>query len=117
LKLIYRAIAICIMLILSHNILIAAEEKIYEGIYSQGFEYSGFQAMDSEEVWWLSGKTAELYKLIQSKKQRVRSPGSILGEAHVKLKGKLLTGGRYGHMGRYSKELIVTEVISAKIIK
>jgi hypothetical protein len=105
------------MLILSHNILLAAEEKIYEGTYSRGFEYSGFQAIDSQEVWWLSGKTAELYKLIHSKQQTVRSPGSILGQAHVKLKGKLRTGGRYGHMGRYSKELIVTEVISAKIIK
>jgi len=104
-------------MILTHNILIAGEEKIYEGTYSRGFEYSGFQVTDSDEVWWLSGKTEELYKLIHHKHKTNKSPSRILGQAQVKLKGKLRTKGHYGHMGRYSKELIVTEVISAKIIK
>ena len=52
-KLGYRAIVISVAIIMSHTLLSASDEKIYEGVYSRGFEYSVFQATDSSEAWWL----------------------------------------------------------------
>ena len=70
----------------------------YYGQYSFGFEKSEFIPSGRHERWWLSGNIGDI-------EQRAISP------VFVSVEGQLSEPGRYGHLGAYSRELIVKRVL------
>lgn len=68
----------------------------YAGLYTTGFEQASFQPCGSQDQWWVTRTPPELR----------RSPGtSPFGTVYVEWTARRSPAGRYGHMGRYSREL------------
>jgi hypothetical protein len=80
---------------------------VYLGYYSFGFETSRFTPTNSDEKWWLSGTNpcSELAHEV--------APG-FTPVLYVEVRGSLSWKGKFGHLGQYSRELTVKEVLSCR---
>ena len=81
----------------------------YMGFYAQGFEVDGFRPCGSDESWWVT-EGAELrtrYRELTTRQYE---------EVYVELRGQVGPRGRYGHLGAYTRELSVDEVITIRPI-
>jgi len=90
----------------------AAQENhysVFEGTYVVWFEVSRFTPKDTHEAWWLSGKVPCLDKFT-----KVGDEDSEPLYLHLEVRGTLSPEGHYGHLGGYSRELEVTEVLSCR---
>jgi hypothetical protein len=78
---------------------------VYEGFYTWGFEVNAFQPCGSEESWWVTeGDLSARHREIAQDYQPV----------FVVLAGEAGPPGKYGHMGAYSREIAVKEVLEMR---
>lgn len=82
------------------------EEDIFSGYYAYGFEESRFSPVGSKERWWLD-------KLPPCVEQAEKASGGtpIL---FVEVVGKLSSVGKFGHLGKYPRELVVKQYLSCR---
>jgi hypothetical protein len=74
-----------------------------DGALSLGFERSSFTPLDAgSEHWWFSTFGGRRWSELR--------PGQAdpVDGAHVRVEGYLSSTGRFGHLGAYSRELLVT---------
>jgi hypothetical protein len=83
---------------------------VYLGYYSFGFETNRFTPTNSHEQWWLSGMNPCL------ELAREVTPG-VTPVLYVEMRGALSWKGKYGHMGQYSRELTVKEVLTCRKLR
>ncbi|MFN3900211.1 MAG: hypothetical protein ACK4ML_07560 [Alishewanella aestuarii] len=92
-----------------------AEERLFSGTYTEGFEWSYFIECGSSEKLWIEYSPAvlELKKALESDGVRF---SYHLGDQNpmvpVRLKGNLSKEGKWGHLGQYKHQLNVTQYIS-----
>jgi hypothetical protein len=82
----------------------------YSGHYSHGFEVSRFVLCGSHSEWWTTGKVRPLLQELVVN-ERTRQP-SVYCEVRARVSGI----GLHGHLGRYSREIEVVEVIAVRPI-
>jgi hypothetical protein len=89
------------------------DKNVFEGKYSISYEASTFQSCDENERWWLLGNldTLERFREMENPEVGVVKYGIV---KFVKLEGTLSPEGRYGHMGKYTRELTVSRVIEVR---
>lgn len=92
-----------------------AEEKLFIGKYTEGFEWSYFIECGSSEKLWVEYSPSVLELKLALDKDGVRF-SYHLGDQNpmvlVKLKGNLSKEGKWGHMGQYKHQLNVTQYVS-----
>lgn len=75
-----------------------------EGVWSHGFEKSAFQPGDgSEGKWWMSTFGGVAWRDVG-----LDQPNSRIDGLRVRIVGYLSPKGRYGHLGAYEHEVLVT---------
>jgi hypothetical protein len=87
----------------------AAEADVYEGHFIFGFETSSFEPCGQEEAWWVVGES--LTELTQAYSDI--SPESY-NPVFVRLRGEISKSGQYGHLGAYTREFQVLEVLEVR---
>lgn len=75
----------------------------YVGHYEAGWEVQRFRPCQSPESWW-TWSTG----LIQ------RDPPGAPGRYFVVLEGEVSAPGRYGHLGAYPRQIVITRVLEAR---
>jgi hypothetical protein len=80
----------------------------WSGEYCRGFERNDFQADGQNEKWWVVDKTGKLQTLLP------KPLGVPQGTIRVAVSGELSPVGRYGHLGLYRHQLVVTQVHESK---
>ena len=88
------------------------------GEYFAGFEASQLRpstAPYAGQVWWLSPNKDfnQLYQKLNRKDEGMLRFGGP--EAQVRLRGRLVGPGRYGHLNQYEHEFLVDEVLDMKL--
>jgi hypothetical protein len=84
-----------------------------KGIYATLLEVSAFRACNSSEVWFLqttSPKVAEAISAIRARSS-CKAPNCSFA---FEIEGKLSPQGKYGHMGGYTREVLVDRVITSQ---
>ena len=71
----------------------------FSGVYELGFERQTFRACGSTETWWVGTAPASLQRGLGTR-------------AYVRVRGTLGLPGAFGHMGRYPRQLQITEVVA-----
>jgi hypothetical protein len=87
--------------------------RTFEGLYLQGFEVSAFTpcgngSPGSETGYWLTGSADfnERYNTLAT----TRGPNAFGPVVYTKFSGTLSAEGRYGHLGAYKREVVVTSL-------
>ena len=82
------------------------------GCYFTGFETSAFTPKGTHESWWVEwdADTTLLERALPRNADGSRGVWSVF----VVVRGKVSGAGRYGHMGGYTKEIVVSRLISAR---
>lgn len=82
---------------------------VYEGFYAWGFEVSSFQPCENDESWWVTGgDLTSRYREIATQDYQ---------PVFVVLAGEAGPPGSYGHMGAYSREIAVREVLEMRPVR
>jgi hypothetical protein len=76
-----------------------APEREFEGVYELAFERHTFRPCGSRETWWVGIAPAELQRGLGTR-------------AFVRVRGTVGRRGGYGHLARYPRQIIITEVVS-----
>ena len=79
----------------------------YAGYYAMGFEEDAFYPCEQSEGWWVT----EAPELRRRYSQLASEPYQRL---YAVVRGKLSAPGHYGHLGRYTHELAIGEVIELR---
>jgi hypothetical protein len=95
-----------------HRATPAERASAYSGYFAYGFELSYLLPEGKKEKWWLSGATP--CPEIQTQFPPSGPDTPIL---FVVVRGSLSGKGTYGHLGKYSRELMATEVVSCREIR
>ncbi|MBL8548819.1 MAG: hypothetical protein JNJ73_02455 [Hyphomonadaceae bacterium] len=89
----------------------------FKGVWDFHFETSAFAPENGGEggqgPYWLSGE-GDVWRALTAP---FGATGRPWGEVAVEIEGELSGPGRYGHMGAYTRELRVTRVFSATLIR
>jgi hypothetical protein len=80
----------------------------FKGRYTTGFETSEFIVCDTQERWWLTGNLKEIFAATQP------VPRGTMQTLFVHVAGQVTGLGRYGHLGRYQRQLSVQRVVLAR---
>jgi hypothetical protein len=87
-------------------------QELFEGGYAYGFETSAFLPCGLHEQWWVTPANGEVGE------ELVRMYNAISDEqfknAYSRLRGKISARGKYGHLGFYEREFVVTEVVDLR---
>jgi len=75
----------------------------FVGYYEAEWERQVFRPCDTPESWW-----AWNTGLIE------REPAGAPGRFFVVLEGQVSPPGRYGHMGRYPRQILITKVLEVR---
>jgi hypothetical protein len=71
----------------------------FAGVYELGFERQTFRPCGSRETWWVGIAPAELQTGYGTRE-------------FVRVRGTVGKRGGYGHLARYPRQIIITEVVS-----
>jgi hypothetical protein len=82
---------------------------LFRGHYTHNFEVQRFQPCSSSERWWVSGDVRPLLAPLRE------GSGWRSGTVYVEVRGDLSGIGQYGHLGAYSRELVVHEVVTTRL--
>jgi hypothetical protein len=84
-------------------VVVATEE--FRGTYIVGDERNAFEPCGKTEAWWIDFSPAAQQKMKENK---------ITGWGNwpMRVRGTLSPEGRYGHLGMYSRQLHVEQVIA-----
>ena len=92
---------------------IFSEEKVYRGRVAFGFEASDFSPCGSDALWWITGSDETYTELYDS----YRALGvDWYQHAYAEVRGSRSGKGEYGHLGIYSRELEVEEVLEVRLL-
>lgn len=94
-----------------------AQEAVFEGRYTSGFEVSAFEPCGERwagESWWVMADSAAWAGLRAAldETREGRGPGDYV-TVFVRVRGAVTDTGRYGHVGAYDRRLRVTGLASA----
>jgi len=88
-----------------------------EGTYAAGFEYSEFRPSAQQyqgQRWWLQ-PNADLAKRYGESRPKTEAPSIGRGPAvRVRVRGRLIGPGQYGHLGRWKYQFSVDEVLEMR---
>lgn len=87
--------------------------EIYQGLHTVRFEESSLAPCHSDDRWWMSGGVVEIWKFVDTHPEI--KTGAIGFDVFVRVRGKLSPQGRYGHMGAYSRQLEVQQVLDIHV--
>jgi hypothetical protein len=92
----------------------ALREGVYQGRFVVGHETSWFTPCGTDERWWVPRDLEEVTRFI-AQSPRVAGPHGW-DNARVFLKARAIPSatGTYGHLGKYSRELDVLEVLEVR---
>jgi|GEM_PF-2562464 len=76
------------------------EAERFTGIYEAGWELETFRPCGTAEEWW-TWSTARI----------VHDDPRGWGRRLVVVEGEVSAPGRYGHLGRYTRQIVITRVI------
>jgi hypothetical protein len=87
----------------------------FSGFYTSGFEVSSFIACgQTDEQWWLGADPAtgfyDYYRTLTGS----QAPGDYTA-VFVRFRGNLTAPGLYGHLGAYSREVYVTDLLEMSL--
>ena len=85
----------------------------YRGVYESGFEVSWFHACGAEpgdDTWWVTLTNDALRQRDSLAKALTERPAAVLVRWRATVSPKMPAGA--GHMGRGSRYMLVTEVLS-----
>lgn len=103
----HRCGAVFMFLFLFSDYLHASdEEETFSGYHAYGFEESRFSPVGSKERWWLD----KLPPCVEQA-EKVSGGTPIL---FVVVVGKLSSVGKFGHLGKYPRELVVKQYLSCR---
>ncbi len=98
-----KALAILPLLLLASCAPRAALAREYTrefaGVYELGFERHTFRPCGSRETWWVGIAPAELQRGLGTRE-------------FVRVRGTVGERGGYGHLARYPRQILITEVVS-----
>jgi hypothetical protein len=83
---------------------------VYTGYYTHGYEPSRFVPANTKEKWSLAG-AFPCRELFTSDGRVVRLDNPAI---YIETRGTLSPNGKYGHLGAYSRELTVSEVLTCR---
>ena len=90
-----------------------AREGVFKGRYTCSLVNEeapcAFRLCSLDEDWDLRGNLPVASSF--------REPGELKSECYVELRGKVTPPGRYGHMGFYARELVVTRILVARRVQ
>jgi len=86
-----------------------SQSGTYAGYYTYGYEVSHFTRKGSKDKWWLAGSRPPC--LTEYTKETVMNASKETPILYVEVRGELSAIGMHGHLGAYSRELKVNEVI------
>ena len=89
----------------STDMVVPSPDNSYHGHYTYGFEVSSFMPCGSSERWWVSAETRGLRTQL----------GERAGTVYAEVRGEISKRGSYGHLGAYSRELTVLEVVTTRL--
>ncbi len=89
----------------------------FSGYYTNGFEVSAFVPCDEPaEQWWLSSDPAlNFYDQYQALVTPVLPPSGGYVPVFLRFVGTVSPPGSYGHLGAYTREATVEEVIEMSL--
>lgn len=89
-----------------------AAKPRYSGCYHSGFETSSFTPAGTTESWWVQWQadTMLLRRALPRDKDGSRGVQSVFVVVH----GNVSATGRYGHMGAYERQIVVSAVVLAR---
>jgi hypothetical protein len=80
----------------------------FRGYYTKSFEVSTFAPCGIRQLWWVTGRVDSLISALTS------AEGFVGGTIYTEFTGELSRPGRYGHLGAYSREVVVRSVTVAR---
>lgn len=88
--------------------------RTYTGVYAEGLETMTFQPDGQDQPWAVAGGDGVYVlqaaaPLVPSTEGQPRPPFRV----RATIRGELSNPGRYGHLGLFSREITITEVIEA----
>lgn len=87
----------------------------FSGYYSSGFEVSSFVSCDNpNEQWWLGADPATRFYDRYNALTGGPPPGNYAA-VYVRFRGNLTAPGLYGHLGAYTREVYVTELLEMSV--
>lgn len=81
----------------------ASSTQRFAGYYEAEWERQVFHPCNSPELWW-AWNTAPI----------VQESEGRFGRYFVVLEGEVSPVGRYGHLGRYPRQILVTKVLEVR---
>jgi len=94
----------------SCNIKSTQKVKIYKGYYWYNFEESRFSRLCRTELWWMTESMDEVIPFILKHINNPKTQKSVL-PIYLEVKAKVSSKGKWGHLGSYSREITVIEVL------
>lgn len=88
----------------------ATGERLYTGVYAEGMEIVSFHADGEEGAWAVAGGDG-VYALRAAAPPRAQPWDGF----HIRatIRGRLSETGRYGHLGLFTREITITDVVAA----
>lgn len=88
--------------------------RTYTGVYAEGLETMTFEPDGRDETWAVAG--GDGVYILQAAAPHVVSAGTGARapfRVRATIRGELSPAGRYGHLGSFSREITITEVLEA----
>ncbi len=92
----------------------ALPESVYQGRYVVGFETSWFTQCGTDERWWVPDDLSEVTRFIAQSPKQASPPGWDNARLFLKVRAIPSATGNFGHLGKYSRELNVLEVLEVR---
>ena len=84
-------------------------EKIHSGHFRFGFEESSFVECNSNERWWVRPTSEREINRFKLKLAPLKNTELNIG--YASFRGVTSENGRFGHLGAYDREFLVSELI------
>jgi hypothetical protein len=90
--------------------------SVYRGQLHYGFEKSSFTPCGSSEEWWVEGEVKDIGEFVDNEPSLLQS-GEIhkYGTLYVELRGDISPEGHYGHLHKYKRLFVVSEVVEVRL--
>lgn len=84
-------------------------QQVYAGYFRSGFEQSDFYPAEGQGgPWWMDGE-GDVWTQINAHRIEKGGRGTFVA-VELEVRGRIETGGRFGHLGAYKTRLTVTSI-------
>ena len=87
-------------------------QDLFERLYSYGFETSAFTPCGVKEHWWVGPANDEVGQELMRAYNATTSTQNR--GVYARLRGKITPKGSYGHLGFYTREFTVSEIVDLR---